>query len=78
MQVAPGRVAVNVCAWALLVRLWLDAAPAQRHALLACLLYATAGEVFGVIRLGRGLSYDPFNMIQCPFPLHGSTREQQR
>jgi methylmalonyl-CoA mutase N-terminal domain/subunit len=29
--------------------------------------YATAGEVVGVIRLARGLSYDPFNMINCPF-----------
>jgi methylmalonyl-CoA mutase N-terminal domain/subunit len=33
-------------------------------------LYATAGEVVGVVRMGRGLSYDPFNMIECPFPLH--------
>lgn len=32
--------------------------------------YATAGEVFGVIRMGRGLSYDPFNMVQCQVPLH--------
>jgi len=31
--------------------------------------YATAGEVFGVIRMGRGLSYDPFNMVQCQVPL---------
>ena len=31
--------------------------------------YATAGEIMGVIRLGRGLSYDPFNMIDCPFSL---------
>jgi len=31
--------------------------------------YATAGEIMGVIRLGRGLSYDPFNMIGCPFSL---------
>jgi methylmalonyl-CoA mutase N-terminal domain/subunit len=30
-------------------------------------LYATAGEVIGVIRMGRGLSYDPFKMIECPF-----------
>ena len=29
--------------------------------------YATAGEVMGVIRKARGLSYDPFNMIDCPF-----------
>lgn len=32
-------------------------------------VYATAGEVSGVIRLGRGLSYDPLNVIECPFPL---------
>ncbi len=31
--------------------------------------YATAGEVIGVIRQARGLSYDPFNMIDCPFKL---------
>jgi hypothetical protein len=31
--------------------------------------YATAGEVMGVIRKARGLSYDPFNMIECPFAL---------
>ena len=29
--------------------------------------YATAGEIMGVIRKARGLSYDPFNMIDCPF-----------
>jgi len=29
--------------------------------------YATAGEVMGVIRKARGLSYDPFTMIECPF-----------
>jgi methylmalonyl-CoA mutase N-terminal domain/subunit len=31
--------------------------------------YATAGEVMGVIRKARGLSYDPFEMIECPFAL---------
>lgn len=31
--------------------------------------YATAGEVFGVIRKARGLAYDPFGLIDCPFPL---------
>lgn len=29
--------------------------------------YATAGEVIGTIRMARGLSYDPFNMIDCPY-----------
>jgi len=32
--------------------------------------YGTAGEVMGVIRHARGLSYDPFNMIECPFELN--------
>jgi hypothetical protein len=31
--------------------------------------YATAGEIMGVIRLARGLSYDPFNLIACPVAL---------
>jgi methylmalonyl-CoA mutase N-terminal domain/subunit len=31
--------------------------------------YATAGEIIGVIRMGRGLGYDPFNMIDSPFSL---------
>jgi methylmalonyl-CoA mutase N-terminal domain/subunit len=30
-------------------------------------VYATAGEVFGTIRMGRGLNYDPFNMLSCPY-----------
>ncbi|MDH5265025.1 MAG: hypothetical protein OEX21_09775 [Betaproteobacteria bacterium] len=42
----PGQLAVSVVAWAVLARLWLVSAPAQRPALLACLVYATAGEVF--------------------------------
>ena len=29
--------------------------------------YATAGEIMGVIRKARGLSYDPLEMIDCPF-----------
>lgn len=28
--------------------------------------YATAGEIMGVIRQARGLSYDPLKMIECP------------
>jgi methylmalonyl-CoA mutase, N-terminal domain len=31
--------------------------------------YATAGEIIGVIRKARGLSYDPLEMIDCPFEL---------
>jgi hypothetical protein len=41
-----GQVAVNVLAWLVLARLWLVSHPTQRPALLACLLFATAGEVF--------------------------------
>ncbi|MEW6666142.1 MAG: methylmalonyl-CoA mutase family protein [Thermodesulfobacteriota bacterium] len=29
--------------------------------------YGTAGEIMGVIRKARGLSYDPLEMIDCPF-----------
>jgi methylmalonyl-CoA mutase C-terminal domain/subunit len=29
--------------------------------------YATSGEVIGTIRKARGLSYDPFNVIECPY-----------
>jgi len=31
--------------------------------------YGTAGEIMGVIRQARGLGYDPFNAIDCPFEL---------
>jgi len=31
--------------------------------------YATAGEIMGVIRKARGLSYDPLQTIECPFEL---------
>jgi methylmalonyl-CoA mutase N-terminal domain/subunit len=31
--------------------------------------YATVGEIMGVIRKARGLTYDPFQMIDCPFKL---------
>jgi hypothetical protein len=43
---AHGQLAVNILAWAVFARLWLVSVPAQRPALLACLVYATAGEVF--------------------------------
>lgn len=43
---AHGQLVVNVLAWAVFARLWLVSVPAQRPALLACLVYATAGEVF--------------------------------
>lgn len=43
---AHGQLAVNVLAWAVFARLWSVSGSAQRPALLACLVYATAGEVF--------------------------------
>ena len=33
----------------------------------ACKEYATIGEIWGVLREGRGLPYDPFEMIESPF-----------
>jgi hypothetical protein len=42
---AHGQLAVNLLAWAVFARLWFVSAASQRPALLACLLYATAGEV---------------------------------
>lgn len=58
-----------------LTRLFADAGKGDRFNLMpsiteAVKAYATAGEVMGVIRKARGLSYDPFNMIDCPFTLH--------
>ena len=41
-----GQAAVNLAAWAVFAQLWRRTDAAQRPALLACLLYATAGEVF--------------------------------
>lgn len=32
-------------------------------------VYATAGEISGVIRMARGLSYDPLDVIACPYEL---------
>lgn len=43
---AHGQLAVNVAAWLVFLRLWSVSAPDQRPALLACLVFATAGEVF--------------------------------
>jgi len=40
-----GQLAVNVAAWAVFITLWVRS-EAQRPALLTCLLFATAGEVF--------------------------------
>jgi hypothetical protein len=43
---AHGQLAVSVAAWALFARLWSVSPSEQRPALLACLVLATAGEVF--------------------------------
>ena len=55
-------------------QLFADAQKGDRFNLMPSIIeavkaYATAGEVIGVIRLARGLEYDPFNMVTCPFPL---------
>ncbi|KAB2873591.1 MAG: acyl-CoA mutase large subunit family protein [Burkholderiaceae bacterium] len=60
---------------ATLSRLHADAGKGERFNLMPSIIeavkaYATAGEVFGVIRMSRGLSYDPFNMVRCQIPLH--------
>ena len=57
-----------------LTQLHLDARKEDRYNLMPAIIeavkaYATAGEIMGVIRQARGLSYDPFNMIECPFTL---------
>lgn len=55
-----------------LFQLYRDAQKEDRYNLIPSIIeavkaYATAGEVMGVIRKARGLSYDPFNMIDPPF-----------
>lgn len=55
-----------------LSQLYKDALKEDRYNLMPSIIeavkvYATAGEVMGVIRKAKGLSYDPFNMIECPF-----------
>jgi methylmalonyl-CoA mutase N-terminal domain/subunit len=55
-------------------RLYADARKGDRVNLMPAIIeavkaYGTAGEIMGVIRLARGLGYDPFDMIQCPFAL---------
>ncbi|MBI5439693.1 MAG: hypothetical protein HY900_00605 [Deltaproteobacteria bacterium] len=57
-----------------LSQLYADARKGDRFNLMPSIIeavkaYATAGEVMGAIRLARGLSYDPFEMIECPFAL---------
>jgi len=55
-----------------LSQLYKDARKDNKHNLMPSIIeavkaYATAGEIMGVIRKARNLSYDPFNMIACPF-----------
>ncbi|MCL4744172.1 MAG: hypothetical protein KJZ83_02040 [Burkholderiaceae bacterium] len=80
----PGEIARRMAQWkktrdtaaieASLRRLHTDARKGDRFNLMPAIIdavkvYATAGEVIGVIRLARGLKYDPFDMIECPFTL---------
>jgi len=53
-------------------QLYSDAKKEDRYNLMPSIIdavkaYATAGEIIGVIRKARGLSYDPLEAIECPF-----------
>ncbi len=55
-------------------RLYSDAQEGEQFNLMPAIIdavktYATAGEIMGVIRMARGLNYDPFDMVECPFDL---------
>ncbi len=55
-------------------QLYSDAKKGERYNLMPSIIeavkaYATAGEIIGVIRTARGLSYDPLEAIDCPFHL---------
>jgi methylmalonyl-CoA mutase N-terminal domain/subunit len=57
-----------------MARLYSDARKEDRYNLMPSIIeavkaYATAGEIMGVIRKARGLTYDPLEMIGCPFDL---------
>ena len=57
-----------------IAQLYSDAKKADRYNLMPSIIeavkaYATAGEMIGVIRKARGLSYDTMEMIECPFDL---------
>ena len=57
-----------------MAELYGDAKKEDRYNLMPAIIeavkaYATAGEIIGVIRKARGLSYDPLEMIDCPFDL---------
>jgi methylmalonyl-CoA mutase N-terminal domain/subunit len=54
--------------------LYSDAKKEDRYNLMPSIIeavkaYATAGEIMGVIRKARGLTYDPLEVIECPFDL---------
>lgn len=58
-----------------LSKLYIDAKKGDRFNLMpsiidAVKLYATSGEVIGTIRMARGYSYDPFNVIESPYSYH--------
>lgn len=58
-----------------LSKLYTDAKKGDRFNLMpsiidAVKLYATSGEVIGTIRMARGYSYDPFNVIESPYSYH--------
>jgi methylmalonyl-CoA mutase N-terminal domain/subunit len=55
-----------------MAQLYSDAKKEDRYNLMPSIIeavkaYATAGEIIGVIRKARGLSYDPLETIDCPF-----------
>jgi methylmalonyl-CoA mutase N-terminal domain/subunit len=55
-----------------MAQLYSDAKKEDRFNLMPSIIeavkaYATAGEIIGVIRKARGLSYDPLETIDCPF-----------
>ncbi len=55
-----------------MAQLYSDAKKEDRYNLMPSIIeavkaYATAGEMMGVIRKARGLSYDPLETIDCPF-----------
>lgn len=55
-----------------LTQLYSDAKKEDRYNLMPSIIeavkaYATSGEMIGVIRKARGLSYDPLETIDCPF-----------
>jgi methylmalonyl-CoA mutase N-terminal domain/subunit len=57
-----------------MAELYSDAKKEDRYNLMPAIIeavkaYATAGEIMGVIRKARGLSYDPLETIDCPFDL---------